>query len=148
MSVIQSIRDKYAKWSVVAIALALLGFILMDAFSGQSSILGGNSTTLGKINGEKIEVQNFENKVKMEEEGMKNQGYAGTETRYQAVENVWNMEVERALMKEEFQKLGLSMGSKELNDYLFGANPPEDLRVPGVFHSLSIPLIPLFLPTL
>ncbi len=71
MSVIQSIRDKYAKWAVVAIALSLLGFIMMDAFSGGSSMLGGNSTTLGKINGEKVEVQEFENKVKMEEEGMK-----------------------------------------------------------------------------
>ena len=118
MSVIQSIRDKYARWAVVAIALSLLGFIMMDAFSGKSNLLGGNATTLGKINDEKIEVQEFENKVKMEEEGMKSQGYAGSETRYQAIENVWNMEVERALMKDEFEKLGLAMGSKELNDFL------------------------------
>ena len=35
MSVIQSIREKYAKWAVVAIALALLGFILTDYFQAK-----------------------------------------------------------------------------------------------------------------
>lgn len=128
MSVIQKIRDKYARWAVVAIALSLLGFIMMDAFASRTSLFGGNSTTLGRINDEKIEVQNFENKVKLEEEGMKAQGYAGNETRYQAIENVWNMEVERALMNEEFEKLGIAMGNKELNDFLFGANPPADIK--------------------
>lgn len=128
MSVIQKIRDKYARWAVVAIALSLLGFIMMDAFASRTSLFGRNSTTLGRINDEKIKVQDFENKVKLEEEGMKSQGYAGGETRYQAIENVWNMEVERALMNEEFEKLGLAMGTKELNDFLFGANPPADIK--------------------
>lgn len=127
MSVIQKIRDKYARWAVVAIALSLLGFIMMDAFSSRTSF-GSSSTTLGRINNEKIEVQAFENKVKAEEEGMKSQGYAGGETRYQAIENVWNMEVERALMNDEFQKLGMAVGTKEMNDFLFGANPPADIK--------------------
>lgn len=128
MSVIQKIRDKYARWAVVAIALSLLGFIMMDAFASRTSLFGGNSTTLGRINGEKIDVQSFETKVKAEEEGMKSQGYAGGETRYQAIENVWNLEVERTLMYEEFEKLGMAMGSKEMNDHLFGANPPADIK--------------------
>jgi peptidyl-prolyl cis-trans isomerase D len=33
MSIIQTIRDKYAKWAVVGIALAIIGFLLMDASS-------------------------------------------------------------------------------------------------------------------
>ena len=36
MSIIQDIREKYAKLTVVLIALALLGFILTDYFSGKS----------------------------------------------------------------------------------------------------------------
>ena len=59
MSVIQKIRDKYARWAVVAIALSLLGFIMMDAFASRTSLFGGNSTTLGRINKEKIKVQDF-----------------------------------------------------------------------------------------
>ncbi|HVG16417.1 MAG TPA: peptidylprolyl isomerase [Chitinophagaceae bacterium] len=128
MSVIQSIRDKYARWAVVAIALSLLGFILMDAFAGRSSVFGGNSTTVGSVNGKKIEVQDFEQKIKMQEDNMQQQGYAGGETRYQAIENVWNGEIEQALLADEFEKLGMTVGKKELNDVLFGMNPPADIK--------------------
>ena len=38
MSVIQDIRDKYARWAVIAIAVALLGFILMDALAGRGDV--------------------------------------------------------------------------------------------------------------
>jgi hypothetical protein len=55
MSIIQDIRDKYAKLTVVLIALALVGFILTDYFSGKSrGMLGGPSSTIGVVNGTKI----------------------------------------------------------------------------------------------
>src|SRR5215216_313295 len=128
MSVIQKIRDKYARWAVVAIALSLLGFIMMDAFASRTSLFGGNSTTVGRINDQKIEVQDFERKIKAEEEGMKSQGYGGNETRYQAIESVWNIEVEKALMQDEFENLGMGVSDKEMNDILFGATPPPDIK--------------------
>jgi peptidyl-prolyl cis-trans isomerase D len=129
MSVIQQIRDKYARWAVVAIALSLLGFILMDALAGRTRIFGGNETTLGVINGEEIDVQEFERKVKAQEEMAQQQGYnMGDEGRQQIIESVWNGEVEQALLTDEFEKLGLTVGKKEINDFLFGANPPADLK--------------------
>ncbi|HZF64526.1 MAG TPA: SurA N-terminal domain-containing protein, partial [Chitinophagaceae bacterium] len=128
MSVIQSIRDKYARWAVVAIALALLGFIMMDAFANRTSLFGGGSTVVGSINGNEIEVQEFEKKLQIQEEYMQRQGYSGGETRYQAIENVWNQEVEQTLMEAEFEKLGMGVGKRELNDILFGANPPADIK--------------------
>jgi peptidyl-prolyl cis-trans isomerase D len=100
----------------------------MDAFASRTSLFGGNNTTLGRINNKKIQVQDFNRKIEAEEEGMKSQGYTGSETRYQAIENVWNMEVERALMTDEFEKLGLVVSNKELNDFLFGTNPPADIK--------------------
>lgn len=129
MSVIQQIRDKYARWAVVAIALSLLGFILMDAFAGRTSVMGSNSTTLGVINGQEIEVQEFEQKVKAQEEVAQQQGMAmGDEGRQQIIESVWNSEIDRALLQSEIDELGLSIGKKEINDILFGANPPQDLK--------------------
>src|SRR5687768_11712592 len=84
MSVIQKIRDKYARWAVIAIALSLLGFILMDAFAGRTNVFGGNATTVGSINGEDIEIQDFEQKVKAQEEYAQQQGYGtGEEGRQQ-----------------------------------------------------------------
>ncbi|MEI6947555.1 peptidylprolyl isomerase [Paraflavisolibacter sp. H34] len=129
MSLVQQIRDKYARWAVVAIALSLLGFIMMDAFGSRSSVFGGNETTVGKINGKKIEIQDFEAKVKSQEEYARQQGYnMGGESRQQVVESVWNQEVEQAVMGDEFEKLGLAIGSKEMGDILFGANPPADFK--------------------
>src|SRR5215216_3628453 len=128
MSVIQSIRDKYARWAVIAIALALLGFIMMDAFASRSSLFGGAGNKIGSVNGHDIEVQNFEARVKSYEDQMKSQGYAGTETRYQAVETVWNAEVEKAIMTDEFEKLGINISTKELNNFMFGPDAPDDIK--------------------
>ena len=63
MSLIQKIRDKYARIAVIAIGLALLGFILMDAFAGRGGIFGSRDTTIGKINGDKIEADVFMRRV-------------------------------------------------------------------------------------
>lgn len=129
MSVIQKIRDKYARWAVVAIALSLLGFILMDALAGRGSIFGQQSTTIGKINGKKIDYIEFNKKVQAQEEMARAQGYdMGEAGRQQVIESVWSQEIMQTLLQEQIDELGLTVGKKELNDMLFGANPPQDLR--------------------
>ena len=76
MSIIQDIRDKYAKLTVVLIALALVGFILTDYFAGKSrGMVGGPSNTVGVVNGKKILFEDFSKKVTQAEENMKAQGY-------------------------------------------------------------------------
>src|SRR6476620_10173011 len=128
MSVIQQIRDKYARWAVVAIAVSLLGFIMMDAFSGRSGF-GRNSTTIGKINGKKIDFLDFDRKVKSQEEMYKQQGYdMGEAGRQQVLESVWEGEISQQLMQDQFDELGMTIGKKELTDMLFGNNPPQDLK--------------------
>jgi peptidyl-prolyl cis-trans isomerase D len=130
MSVIQKIRDKYARIAVVMIALALLGFILMDAFTGRSKLFGGNSSTLGRVNGKAIDYVDFEKKVKVQEEAQQQQqGYHPDEaSRQQLIQSLWDQEVNQTIMNEQFDKLGLTIGKKELNDILFGQNPPQDLK--------------------
>ncbi|RYY96204.1 MAG: peptidylprolyl isomerase, partial [Chitinophagaceae bacterium] len=128
MSVIQNIRDKYARIAVIAIALSLVGFILMDALSGRSNLFAGSQTTIGEINGEEIDYIEFEKKVKAQEEQYKAQGYDMGDNRQQLVEGAWNAELMRVLLGEEYKKLGIQVSNKEVNDYLFGANPPQDLR--------------------
>jgi len=78
MSVIQDIRDKYAKLTVVLIALALVGFILTDYFSGQSRGMSSLPNTIGEVNGKKILFDEFNDKVNQEEESLKSQGYPQT----------------------------------------------------------------------
>src|SRR6187401_1637026 len=133
MSVIQSIREKYAKWAVIAIALALLGFILTDYFQAKNRMGRGNSSTLGLVNGKKIDYISFETKLKARDDqqqaAAQQQQQEYTEVqKHQTAEQMWNEEVEQIIMTSEFNKVGIDVGKKEFNDYLFGQNPPQDLR--------------------
>ena len=133
MSVIQSIREKYAKWAVVAIALALLGFILTDYFQAKEKMGSGNSTTLGTVNGKKIDLASFDAKLKgIDEEAKRSaasQGRQITEEDLQENnERLWNNEVEQIIMEPEFKKVGIDVGKREFTDWLFGANPPMQMR--------------------
>jgi len=129
MSVIQNIRDKYARIAVIAIALSLVGFILMDALSGRSNLFGGNSTVVGKINGKEIEYLDFQRKVQAQEDQYKQQGMdMGEAGRQNMIEQVWNQELMTVLMGDQYEKVGIAVSTKEINDYLFGSNPPEQFR--------------------
>ncbi|MDB5253040.1 MAG: hypothetical protein JWP27_2209 [Flaviaesturariibacter sp.] len=129
MSVIQSIRDKYARIAVIAIAVSLVGFILMDAFTGRSNLFGGGSNVVGSINGKKIKTAEFDEKVKAREEQSRQQGYdMGDAGRQDAIAAVWNQEVTQTLLEDQYEKLGIQVSDKEINDILFGTNPPADLK--------------------
>ena len=133
MSVIQSIRERYAKWAVIAIALALLGFILTDYFQAKNRMGPGNSSTLGTVNGKKIDYINFETKLKARDDqqqaAAQQQQQEYTEAqKHQTAEQLWNQEVEEIILASQFKKVGIDVGKKEFNDYLFGQNPPQDLR--------------------
>lgn len=129
MSIIQDIRDKYAKLTVVLIALALVGFILTDYFAGQSrGMMGGPSNTVGVVNGKKILFEDFSKKVTQAEESMKAQGYPAAAASQQALEQAWSQEINQTLLSEEFEKLGINVGKKELGDILYGQNAPQDIK--------------------
>jgi peptidyl-prolyl cis-trans isomerase D len=125
MSVIQKIRDKYARIAVIAIGLALLGFILMDAFAGRGRMFGGQETTIGKINGKKIEAEPFMRRVS---EITKRQGFEGENGTAQAVNGLWQQELTDRIMGEQYEELGIDVSDKELDQLLFGPNPPQEFR--------------------
>lgn len=127
-SIIQNIRDKYARIAVVAIALSLLGFILMDALNNRTGgFLNRRSNKMGSVNGVAIKADDFEKKVSIQEENMRaNNQSMSTLQREQMRESIWNNEVEKAVMTGEFEKLGFRIGKKEINDIILN-NPTENL---------------------
>ena len=131
MSIIQQIREKAGWFVFILIGLSLLGFLLMDAFVGKSGsgLFGGNSSSIGSINGSKVDAIDYQKKLKMMEDQYSAQGYPVNEMMRQNIqEQVWNQYVDDVVLTEETEKLGLSVPAKELDDILFGANPPQDLR--------------------
>ena len=138
MSVIQKIRDKYARWAVVAIALSLVGFIMMDAFAGKGSMFNsGRSNTLGKVNGTAINYTDFEKQMQILGAGTPEEQRAGL------IQNLWDFDVNNILIGEEAEKLGLTVTDKEMRDVLYGNNPPQFLaqiftdRTTGRFDAIT-----------
>jgi peptidyl-prolyl cis-trans isomerase D len=121
MSVIQKIRDKYAAVVIAVIALSLVGFILMDAFVGRGKGVSNTGGDVGKVNGQKIDRNDFEKKISLQ------QAMYGAQApqREQLVSSAWEQTVDEIVMEQEYEKLGLQFTAKELNDVLFGANPPQ-----------------------
>src|SRR5688572_14567985 len=129
MSVIQKIQDKYAKLMAVIIAVALLTFVVMLAFeNGGTLFQGGPSTTVGVVNGKKIDALSFEKAIEQSEARLQQQGYPASMARQQAIETAWGQEKDRIVMSSEFDKLGMRIEKKEMGDILYGENAPQDLK--------------------
>ena len=130
MSIMQTIREKGAKVTVVLIAIALLGFILTDYFSGRGrGGFSGGSKTIGSVNGRSVNFEDFNKRVELLENNMKQQGYPSSPgLTLQAVEQAWTQETSRILLANEMNKLGMRISKKELGDILYGPNAPADLK--------------------
>ncbi len=128
MSIIQRIREKYAAVSIAVIALSLIGFILTDYFSGKNNRAGSQPTTLGEVNGKSITINEFDARVQEMENGYRQQGMeVNDDMRQQIIEMLWNNEVEETILNTEYEKLGLHFTSADLNEALYGNNPPPVL---------------------
>jgi peptidyl-prolyl cis-trans isomerase D len=111
MSVIQRIQSKQ-KWVFGIIALALFIFVIEDYFRGNHS---SNTDTVGKVNGEKIKKEDFEQKLNL---------YSRGGDRNSIIPQLWQQEVDQIIMQQEYDKLGLVVSNKELSDLLYGENSP------------------------
>jgi len=128
MSIIQKIQDQYAKVMAVIIAIALIVFVIMLAFENGGTLFRGDVTTVGKVNGEVIDYDRFRIQVEQQTMMLQQRGMgSGEAVSQQALEQAWNGEIARILLNQETGKLGIDVGKKELNDILFGSNPPQEL---------------------
>lgn len=127
MAVIQTIRTKYAKLTTGIIVVALLGFILMDF--GKSG--GGPNTTIGEIDGTKIDYTEYDAAMQAREAEIKQQNPDFTmddQTQAQVRDQVWDQMVTNRLLNEVNEKLGITVSKSELNDLLTGPNPDPAVR--------------------
>ncbi|MBO9660306.1 MAG: SurA N-terminal domain-containing protein, partial [Chitinophagaceae bacterium] len=131
MSVIQTIRDKAAWIIIAAIALALIAFIVQDAFQGRGGgLFGSSNDVIGKVDGKKIDAYEFDKRYRAAEANYQANNYPVDERlRQQIRDGLWNEYVEDAILTKEFSKLGFAeLGKDERGDILYGSNPPQILR--------------------
>lgn len=123
MSIIQAIREKGAVITIASMAIALIGFMLMD--SGKSGLFGGNQTTIGMVNGEKIDYQDFNKKTEEMEQQYPN---SGGSQRNQIMQSVWDQMVAEKVVSAEFDKLGIVFTPKEMSSIMFSQDAPPQLK--------------------
>lgn len=130
MSIIQQIRDKAAILLTSAIALSLIGFLVQDAFVGKSSGLFNNQAGIvGSVNGNEIDINDFNAKVNIAEQGYRQQGMQSSEMMTQnIIDNIWNSYVQEEVVRSAAEKLGLSLTSKELGTVLFSEDAPQEFK--------------------
>lgn len=111
MGLISNIR-KHLWFVTILIALALIGFIVMDMTTGKGAIFN-NTDTLGKVAGEKINYKDFLQTEKVL--------YNNTDVDYFGrKEYLWNQYVERILLNKEADNNGTGVSEPELKELEFG----------------------------
>jgi peptidyl-prolyl cis-trans isomerase D len=130
MSIIQNIREKYAAVSIAVIAISLVGFILMDALSSRTGVFDNSlNPSIGEINGIKVDQKEFDQKLSLAEENYRQRGMnVNDEMRQQLNESLWNNEIDKILLSEEYKKLGIVFTDVDIDEALFGENPPADIK--------------------
>jgi peptidyl-prolyl cis-trans isomerase D len=111
MAVLSKIRQRSGILLLV-IGFALLSFVVQDLFTKGFKSL---STDVGTVNGKDISFEEFRVKVANTE---KNNQNGQNMTSMQASNQVWNQEVNIALLSAEFEKLGLRVGEKHIVEVL------------------------------
>jgi peptidyl-prolyl cis-trans isomerase D len=131
MSVIQKIRTKYAKLAGFVIALALVGFILMDAFSGRFGDYFRGGSDVAKVNGNEIDYKDYQKRIQDYEVlyAYSSQGRGIDDaTRAQINEQALNELIYEDLLKDESEKLGITSTPEEEKDMIYGASPDPIIR--------------------
>ncbi|MCF6131013.1 peptidylprolyl isomerase [Flavobacterium wongokense] len=130
MAVLSKIRNR-SGLLLLAIGFALLAFVVQDLFTKGFKSIG---TDVGSVNGKDISFDEFRVKVANVEKNSQGQQNI---TSMQASNQVWNQEVNIALLSAEFDKLGIRVGEKHLLE-VFKADPnigqnPQFLNAAGKF---------------
>ena len=125
MGIMGFLRNRAGLLIVWAIGFALVAFLLGEIIPQLLGNMSANQNEVGKINDEAITYPAFNAEVEMGLNNMRQQmgGAANDQMNSYIVENVWNQHISQTLLTEEVERIGLNVGSSELNDLVSGQNP-------------------------
>ncbi|MBK9638371.1 MAG: SurA N-terminal domain-containing protein [Bacteroidetes bacterium] len=129
MAVIEKIRGK-ANLLLVFVGFSLVAFILGDFFSSNSG-MSSSDANIGEIDGKKINVMDFEEKVQVQLNNYKlqsNSENVDQNTTEQIREQTWNQLINEMVLTPQYEKLGITCSPKELLDMVQGKNPHPQVK--------------------
>ncbi len=109
-------------------ALFVLFMVMSD--SNVLEALGGHANYIGKVDGEEISYQDFNNVLERQREQLRKQNGEdlNEEQTLQLRNQVWDAMVTQILLKQEINKYGISVSDQEIKDIILGDNPPDFLK--------------------
>lgn len=116
MAELEKIR-KRSGLLIIVIGVAMLGFILTDLLSNGNSLLMGDRNVVGKVDGEKIDIQEFGKLLEVRIEQYKAQSQdmsLQNVTQKQLADAVWNDILRERLLGRAYEELGIIVTGEEL----------------------------------
>ena len=126
MAILNKIRQKTVVL-ILVIALALFAFILSSLFDNKDALFNKSPDVVATINGKDISRQEFMAQVEA-----RNNPNA---TQSQIMNQVYEAEVRKSVMEDQYNQLGLTVGREQMRDLLsttYG-NSPQFLNADGVY---------------
>lgn len=118
---------------LVTVAVTFIVFMVISDLDVPTITNSGQnlaSAVVGNVNGEKIMYTEFERRVKEQSEAARAQSPNADDFDEAPVrEQVWNEMVDEILLRQESEKLGITVSNDEILDVLL-ENPPDVLRRP------------------
>ena len=99
MAVLNKIRQR-SVFLILIIALALFSFVLADVI--RSGGFSGKDNSIATVNGEEISREEFARQVEAYQQNMR-----GNISTTQAVNRVWDQELNQIIVEEQVEKLGI-----------------------------------------
>lgn len=125
MATLENIR-KRGKLIAIVIGLALLAFVIGDLFTSGTKIMSSEKTKLASVNGNKIDIVDFENFVRLTEEYIKivsGNNQLDENTLWQIRSAVWDIMLREAILEKTIKKHSLNLSKEELKDLTIGEEP-------------------------
>ncbi|HET8963034.1 MAG TPA: peptidylprolyl isomerase [Chitinophagales bacterium] len=133
MAIISELRKR--SWIIlVFIALALVSFLLMDAFNSNTGMLGNKRTAFASIDGADITPEQFDVKFSeiftqyLSQSGQllayqNGQFNLDKETEFQLREQAWQDLTQQTLVNKQLEALGLQVTEQEKTNLIYGPDP-------------------------
>lgn len=129
MAILSKIRER-SLFLIIIIALALFSFVLGDMFTGGG--FGGQSNSIGEVNGENISREQFAQLVEQQKSLSGGRG-----SHMQNVNMAWETLLRQKIYKAQLEKSGVTVGEKDVWDEILKQpwvkDGPQFKNVAGLF---------------
>ncbi len=130
MAILENIR-KRTTILILIIGLALFAFVISGVFTSSGFGGGKVGSTIAEINGQEVSIDEFRQQV----ETAQRSSPPGTSS-MQIVNRVWDQQVRKSILEEQFEDLGVSIEQDQIINFLKTsgyAQSPEFQNADGVF---------------